>query len=346
MNENIVSKKTMRASILKEYTEFSIEEVPIPQITEEDDVIIRVMVCSICGTDVALSRAPSPRRGDLRGRILGHEIVGEIEAVGNGVKSLKVGDRVVVNPNSYCGTCHSCRSGFRNHCENMELMGITVPGGFAEYVKTKEFLTFSISREIPLNQAAFAEPLACVMNGFSRLDITPGDTCVVFGCGPIGLLFAQLARNNGARVACIEPKEKRQEIARQLGFEVYSPGADVKKELSAKWGCLANYCIDAAGGQISVALDYAEYRGRILCFAPSGTQNPVDLSPIQAKEVSIKGSYIIYDTMPRAIAVLESGILNLDPMITHVLELEDLKKGIDYMKSGEGMEVIININRK
>lgn len=346
MNKSIDSIKTMRAAILKEYTEFSIEEVPVPQITEKDDVIIRVLVCSICGTDVALSSAPSPRRGDLRGHILGHEIVGEVEAIGCNVKSLKIGDRVVVNPNSYCGTCSSCRSGFRNHCENMELMGITVPGGFAEYVKTKEFLTFSISKEIPLNHAVFAEPLACVMNGFSRLDITPGNTCVIFGCGPIGLLFAQLARSSGARVACIEPKEGRQAIAHQLGFDVYSPNLNVKEKIKEKWGCLADFCIDAAGGQLSAALDYAEYRGKILCFAPSGTQKPVDLSPIQAKEVNIIGSYIVYDSIPSAIAVLENRILDLEPMITHVLELEDLRKGIDYMKSGEGMEIIININKK
>ena len=91
----------------------------------------------------------------------------------------------------------------------MKLMGLTVDGGFAEYVKTKEFLAFPISDKVPLNHAAFAEPLSCAMNGFSRLNITPGDTCVVFGCGPIGLLFAQLARASGARVACVEIKENR-----------------------------------------------------------------------------------------------------------------------------------------
>lgn len=334
---------TMRAAILKDVNNYAVETVPVPQIKEPDEVIIKVLVCSICGTDVSFTRNPnSVGYGDMRGRILGHEIVGEIVEVGSAVKGLQIGQRVVVNPNSYCCKCPSCRSGYRNHCENMELMGITVPGGFAEFVKTREFLTFPISEEVPLHHAAFAEPLSCAMNGFSRLDITPGDTCVVFGCGPIGLMFAQLARGNGARVACIEPTPGRQAIARQLGFDVYAPGRAVMDTLVKKWGRRANYCIDAAGGQLGVALAWLEYRGTVLCFAGTTTVEN-DLQFIQSKEANIKGSFIINDSMPKAITVLENGYLNLDPMVTHYLGLEDISKGVDLMKSGEGMEIIIEI---
>lgn len=334
---------TMRAAILKDVNKYEVEMVPTPKIEKGDEILIKVLVCSICGTDANFTRNPdSVGYGNMRGRILGHEIVGEIEEVGSEVKGLKVGDRVVVNPNSYCCKCKSCRSGYRNHCENMELMGITVPGGFAEYVKTKEFLAFPISKDVPLHHAAFAEPLSCAMNGFSRLDITPGDTCVVFGCGPIGLMFAQLARRNGARVACIEPTAGRQAIARKLGFDVYNPGPEVKDILVEKWGRRANYCIDAAGQQLGVALDWLEYRGTVLCFAGTRTVEN-NLRFIQSKEANIKGSFIIYDSMPRAITVLENGYLDLEPMVTHFLGLEDIAKGVDLMKSGEGMEIIIQI---
>ena len=333
---------TMRAAILKDVNKYAVEMVPTPKIEQADEVLIKVLVCSICGTDANFTRNPDSGYGDMRGRILGHEIVGEIVEMGSDVKGLKIGDRVVVNPNSYCNTCKNCRNGYRNHCANMQLMGITAAGGFAEYVKTKEFLTFPISKDVPLHQAAFAEPLACAMNGFSRLDVTPGDTCVVFGCGPIGLMFAQLARRNGARVACVEPTAGRQTIARQLGFDVYAPGPEVKDILMEKWGRRANYCIDAAGGQLGVALDWLEYRGTVLCFAGTRTVEN-KLSLIQSKEANIKGSFIIYDSMPKAITVLENGYLDLDPMVTHYLGLEDIAKGVDLMKSGEGMEIIIQI---
>jgi len=336
--------ETMRAAILKDVRHFEVEQVAKPQITEPDDVLIKVLVCSICGTDLSCSTSMKYGQKSLIGEILGHEIVGEVEAVGEAVQGFKVGDRVVCNPNSYCCKCPSCRAGYRNHCENMKLMGLTVDGGFAEYVKTKEFLTFPISKDVPLNHAAFAEPLSCAMNGFSRLDITPGDTCVVFGCGPIGLLFAQLARANGARVACIEIKESRIAIARKLGLDVYMAGPDVKEKLIAKWGRRANYCIDAAGGQLVTAIDYAEYRGKILCFAgPRTAKEGMNFGPIQSKELTIMGSFIINDSMPRAITVLETGMLNLDPVITNELPLEELDKGIELMRTGEGMEIIMKI---
>ena len=223
-------------------------------------------------------------------------------------------------------------------------MGLTVDGGFAEYVKTKEFLAFPISDKVPLNHAAFAEPLSCAMNGFSRLNITPGDTCVVFGCGPIGLLFAQLARASGARVACVEVKENRMAIAREMGFDVYAAGPDVKEKLIEKWGRRANFCIDAAGRQLVTAIDYAEYRGTVLCFAgPRTAEAGWSFSPIQNKELTVMGSFIINDSMAQAITVLETGMLDLDPLVTHVLPLEELDKGIELMKSGEGMEIIMEI---
>lgn len=336
--------ETMRAAILKDVAHFEVEQVPKPRITGPDEVLIKVLVCGICGTDVIVSGLMAYGPKDLHGEILGHELVGEIVEIGSDVTGLRVGQRVVVNPNSYCCKCSACRAGYRNHCENMKLMGLTVDGGFAEYVKTKEFLAFPISEQVPLNHAAFAEPLSCAMNGFSRLNIIPGDTCVVFGCGPIGLLFAQLARASGARVACVEVKENRMAIARKLGLDVYAAGPDVKQKLVEKWGRRANFCIDAAGRQLVTAIDYAEYKGTVLCFAgPRTAEEGWSFGPIQNKELTVIGSFIINDSMPRAITVLECGMLNLDPLVTHVLPLEELDKGIDLMKTGEGMKIIMEI---
>ena len=339
--------QTMRASILKDWNHFEVERIPVPEIGKPDEMIAKVLVCSICGTDVNLSSKPGSSYGEMRGRVLGHEIVAEVTEVGSGVQNFRPGDRIVVNPNTYCGICANCRAGYRNHCSNMELMGITVQGGFAEYVKVREMQAFPISKEVPLNQAAFAEPLSCAMNGFSRLDIHPGDTVVVFGCGPIGLMFAQLARRSGGRVVCVEPKEGRLAVAKKLGFEALQPCEDLKDRLIALWGRRANYCIDAAGGQLPVAIDCAEYRGKILCFAsPRIVKQDTNLGPIQGKELTIMGSFIINDTMPKAITVLENGFLDLDPIITHELPLEELDKGMEYMKTGEGLEIIMNVCRE
>ena len=335
----------MRAAILTAPNKFEVKEVDKPQITAPDEVIAKVLVCSICGTDVSLSTNPENKTyGSMIGRIMGHEFVGEVVEKGEAVTGFEIGDRIVVNPNTFCGTCEACRAGYRNHCTNMKLMGITTPGGFAEYVKCTELQCFHISKDVPLEHAAFAEPLACAMNGFSRLDIHPWETCCVFGCGPIGLMFAQSARKCGARVVCVEPNDHRIAVAKKLGFDVLKPTPDLAAELKKRWGRRANFCIDAAGGQLGCAVDAAEYCGKILCFAsPRVLKQDTNLGPIQGKELEIKGSFIIKDSMPRSITMIETNAIDFDPIITHHITLDEVEEGIRLMKSGEGMEIIIHI---
>lgn len=335
----------MKAAVFKDINHFEVDNVEKPCISAPDDVLIKVLCCSICGTDVTMSGKMESKYGNHPGKIFGHELVGEVEEVGCGVKNIKKGDRVVVNPNSYCCVCDACRNGYRNHCENMELMGLTHQGAFAEYVKTRELQVFRISDDLPINKAVFAEPLSCAMNGFSRLTIKPGDTCVVIGCGAIGLMFAQLARLNGASVVCIELKESRQKIAKKLGFTVLSP--DTNENITAKlkelWGRRANFVIDAAGRQLPVAVAIAEFCGTILCFASPRQVEEAILAPIQSKELTVMGSFIINDSMKKAITILENDLLDLEPLVTHILPLEELDKGLELMRSGEGMEIIMEI---
>lgn len=336
----------MKAAILTEAEKFEIQQVAKPKIEAEDEILVRVLVCSICGTDVSFYKNPQSKSyGSMIGRILGHEIVGEVVEVGKGVTQFKKGDRIVCNPNSFCDRCLTCKQGYRNHCENMELMGITTSGGFAEYTKTKESLAYPVALETEINHAAFAEPLSCAMNGFSRLDITPGDTCCVIGCGPIGLLFAQMAQKNGARVVCLEINPNRLAKAKELGFDTIKPEDPEQTValLRKKWGRRANYVIDAAGGQLPTAIQIAEFCGKILCFASPRQVENANLGPLQSKELTVMGSFIIKDSMSRAITAIENGYLNLDPIITHELPLEEINEGMRLLMSGAGMEIILKI---
>lgn len=333
----------MKASIYKGNGHFEIEEVPAPEIVNPDEVIIKNLVCSICGSDTHMT---SPGYAeDMRGKILGHEIVGEIVEKGSAVTNVDVGERVVVNPNSYCGECATCRAGYQNHCENMELMGITHPGGFSEYVKSHSKLVFGVSKKLPLKYAVFAEPLACALNGFGKLGVKLGGTFLVLGCGPIGLLFANMARLSGANIVCLEPIEKRRIIAEQLGFTVWSPfDRDTVGRLKKHWGRRAEFIVDAAGRQLPMAIELAEFRARILSFANTGLMpDGTNLGGIQSKELTIKGSFIIDHTMPLAIELLGSGKINLDPVISHILPLEKIDEGMKCMRTGDGMKIILTI---
>ena len=333
----------MKAMVYQGGGHFAVENVPAPQIKRNDDVIIKVLVCSICGTDVNMA-VPTSKK-DMRGHIFGHEIVGEIVEKGPAVQGLEIGDHVVVNPNYYCSSCAMCRSGLQNHCLNMELMGITHPGGFAEYVCSNAKMVFPISKELPLKYAVFAEPLACACNGFSKLATRVEGSLLQIGCGPIGLMFAQMARAAGEKVLCLEPADFRRNKAIALEFEAMSPFEEnIGDKINAYFGRRPEIIIDAAGGQLAKAIEYAGFRAQILCFAsPRSVKEETSLAGIQGKELIIRGSFIIDNTMPRAIELLESRRLQLDELITHVLPLEKLEEGMALMKSGEGMEIILTI---
>lgn len=337
-------EERMKAAVYHGIGDLRIEEVPVPRVTKPSEVLIKIIECSICGTDVHIMKVP-PTYEAIPNTILGHELVGTVVEVGTDVTTIKVGDRVVVNPNENCGVCKNCRRGYINHCDNNKSMGITYNGGFAEYVITTEKQVFGVKSSLSNHHALFAEPLSCAMNGYLRINVRLLSKVLVLGCGPIGLMFAMLARKDGASVVCVEPNESRKKISEKLGFPTINPHVDNTVEfVMNQFGGLADFVIDAAGSQLPVAIETCDFRGTILIFGVNNKINP-EIVPgkIQQKELKIIGSFITFNTMPIAISILENQILDLDPIITHILPLQDIHKGMKLMESGEGMEIIIKI---
>ena len=155
----------MKAAVFEGEGIFTLKEVEKPRILKADDIIGKVEACSVCGTDVHMTNVPAGYPA-TPGTILGHELVATVEEIGAGVKDFQVGDRFVVNPNEYCGTCAYCKKNLPNECQNILAMGIDVDGGFAEYVRVSEKMAFKIPQDMPTDIAAFAEPLACVIPSF------------------------------------------------------------------------------------------------------------------------------------------------------------------------------------
>ncbi|MCQ2401329.1 MAG: hypothetical protein MJ059_05340 [Lachnospiraceae bacterium] len=153
-----------------------------------------------------------------------------------------------------------------------------------------------------------------------------------------------MEKMRAAILKSVEPFDSRIKVSEKLGFKVFKPCADLKNKLVAEWGRRANFCICAAPGTLNDAVDAAEFCGKILCFAgPGRNYENWNLSPIQGKELEIKGSFIIKDSMPRAVTMLEEGVLDLALIITHHITLSELDEGMRLMRTGEGMEIIINI---
>lgn len=335
----------MLAGIFEGEGKLSIKEVPEPKITKPDEVIIRVEFAGICGTDVHILEVP-PGHPATPGAILGHEYVGTVVDKGTNVKTVDIGDRVVVDPNLTCGVCRYCRRGLPNMCENFTTLGIYLNGGFAPYNVAPAKALYKISRDVPLERSALAEPLSCVVNAMRKLNLQVGDNVVLIGAGPMGLLFLLMIKAQGAgKTIVIEPTPFRAKIAKDLGADiVLNPReVNIREAIMDLTELGADIVIDAVGNQFATALDLVKRNGIILLFGMNENALPqIKQIIIPRYELKILGSYISWFSFPQTVAILESGNVPVEKLVTHKLPLGKLTEGIEIMKRGEGIKILIN----
>jgi threonine dehydrogenase-like Zn-dependent dehydrogenase len=332
----------MRAAVFQGEGRLAIEERPLPTLAAVDDVIIAVEACGICGTDVQILNVP-PGHPATPGTIMGHEFIGHVTAVGTGVSDLRIGQRVTVDTDPKCGACTSCRAGRPANCLNLVALGIFRDGALASHVKAPAGAVYPLGDGPRAEIAALIEPLACVVNGTNRAAARPGESVVVFGAGPIGCLFTAVFKAAGvAPIIVVEPNAARAEVARAMGADaVVSPD-----ELSARRAELlpggADIVVDAVGSLLPEAIESVCVGGRIILFGMnSNARPPVHQVQITEKGLTIHGTYITNFTFPAAIRLIESGVLDLAPMVSEVLPLERTAEGIAHLRSGAATKVVI-----
>jgi len=332
----------MRAAVFLGDGRLTIEDRPLPVVSAADDVIVAVEACGICGTDVHILDVP-PGHPATPGTIMGHEFVGRVWAVGDAVADVRVGQRVAVDPAPKCGRCASCRAGRTANCLNLSALGIFRDGALASHVKAPASAVFALGEGPPAHVAALIEPLACVVNGANRAAARPGESVVVFGAGPTGCLFAALFKAAGATpVIVVEPNRARAGTARAVGADhVLTPDELVERGRELLPGG-ADIVVDAVGGLLPAAIETAGMGGRIVLFGMNGNARPpVQQVRITEKGLTIHGSYITNFTFPTAIRLIESGGLDLAPIVSEVLPLERIAEGIAHLRSGEATKVVI-----
>jgi threonine dehydrogenase-like Zn-dependent dehydrogenase len=338
----------MRAAVLEAVGRLALEERPVPTLDRPGDVLLDVEACGICGTDLHILSDP-PGHPAKVGVVLGHEFVGVVRAVGPEVTALSPGARVVVAANVGCGQCVWCRRGLENHCERFRTHGIFVDGGLASSVAVPAASCFPISTEVPGHLAALAEPLSTVVNGVQLADVFPGDTAVVIGAGPIGLMFVALLDLAGARVVSIEPAERRRDIARRMGaFRVIDPTNEdcgpVVRELTEGLG--ADVVVDAVGSELLNALELVRKAGRIVLFGMN-TEARAELAQnrITRDELSVLGAYVGRSeaVFPAAVRLLERRLIDFEPLITHRITLAELPEAVEELRSGRAVKVEVEL---
>lgn len=337
----------MKASRFLGNKTFAVTDLPTPH-AGPGELVLRNQVCGVCGTDVHIYHG-EPGSADVNPPVvLGHEYSGEVVEVGEGVTGFAVGDHVTVDPNIYCGHCAYCQNGKKQLCPSMEAIGVTRDGGFAQYSRIPASQAFKLEPTVPWEAAAMAEPLACCLHGIDLAGIQVGDKVCVVGGGAIGLLMVQLAKLSGAsQIVLSEPNEKRRQVGLQLGANTaLDPTRPDSQEAFAQvLGGGANVVIECVGNVPAVksAFQFAGKGATVLLFSVPKVDATFDLPlfDVYKKELTIKGSFVNPDTHARAVALINSGKVDFDPIITHRFTLDQLPEAIAMQMSDASIKVVV-----
>ena len=332
----------MKASVCYKQNDLRTEDLPIPEISD-NEVLIKMLACGLCGTDIQKIRGDSVNKPT----VLGHEVVGEIVKKGKNVSKFEIGDRVITAIHVPCFTCHYCNKGHYTICEQFRTNNID-PGGFAEFIRIPKLhlnhLTHKVSNNVTDEEATLIEPIACCLHGLKQADIRPNDSVLIMGAGTIGILHAQLAKIKGAnKVIVSDMSEFKLQKALKVGcdYAINIKEKNIKDEVNKITdGQGVDVIVIAAGvsSLVADAVNMVRRAGKIIVFSGFDKNKLVtlDVSRFFKDEISIIGTYSVtpYE-FPEALDLLEKRKLNTKEMITHVYPLNKLSEAIDISTNPE-----------
>ena len=344
----------MKAAVWYGPKDLRIEEKAVPEVID-GSVLVAIKACAVCGSDLRIYNEGNARIREPR--IIGHEIAGEIVAIGHGIDRFRVGDRISVGADIPCGKCVQCLAGRANCCDTNLAIGYQFDGGFATYIRLEPIVVAlgpvrSFSSDIPYEIAALAEPLACCINGFELAMMRPSNSVVIFGAGPIGIMLSMLARYyEASRVFLVEPSATRRELARQFGSATLidptqTNVVDAVMNLTNGLGADTIFTACPVVETHTQALAMVAKRGVINFFGGL----PKSAPPIQflSNQVHYRECYITgsHGSTPkqhaRALNMIESGRVDMRRLVTDVIALDDIVSGMAKARAGDAMKVIIN----
>lgn len=337
----------MKAAVLKNWKNLSIEEVDKPEL-QPGECLIKVVYGGVCGSDVhiynghhATAKAPI---------IMCHEIVGEIAEINGTAKNFKVGDKVTVEPLISCGECVACRNGNEHVCSSLKLLGIHVNGGFAEYVKANIDKVVKID-DIPMDIAVLTEPLAVGLHVVRRSEIKVGQTALIIGGGPIGMIVAMMAKMAGAaKIVISEGNKKRIALAEEFGFYTINAFEDNVQEKVKEYtngdGFDVVYEVTGSKAGVASALAACKIRGTVVHVGFSSGSYEYNHMPIIFKELKVVGCRVypmqdFIDTVEVEKSIIKNKTFDLKKLISDVMSLEEIPKAVDMMTNGVNLSKIV-----
>ena len=310
----------------------------------DHEVKIEVAWCGLCGTDIHKFEGKNGASVVVPPIILGHECSGIVTEVGENCENFKPGDRVACDPSWGCGRCEWCKKGYQNFCIHRH----GVAKGFAEYVYPPEENVYKIDHSLDLEDAAFTEPLSCVLHGMDPLNIESGSNIVMYGMGSIGSLMLQLLKLTAPKnLIVVEREENKQELAIELGATKACTDQEIE-EIADKLN--VDYVIECIGlkNTMEQAIHIAGKRAKVLLFGLGDPEENVSFNQFEAytKELSIYTSYLNPHTSRKAISFLESGVIDTKKIISARLSLEEMGEELKTKKYSRKGKVMVSLSGK
>jgi 2-desacetyl-2-hydroxyethyl bacteriochlorophyllide A dehydrogenase len=334
----------MKAAVLHGPRTLRVEGAPAPH-PGAGEALVRVAVAGLCGTDYSIF---SGERAVGYPRVMGHEFVGRVEAVGAGVTAPRVGDRVAIEPNYSCGACPLCREGNRNLCLARTAIGIDVDGCFAELVRVPARCCWPAPPGVADEELMVTEPLAVVVRAIARGQVRSGETTAVVGAGTLGLLAVQVLRSRGARVLAVSRSTRRFELARELGAEATHTIADgaleaVARDFSGREG--VDCVVETAGTAEAVAeaLELVRPGGRVVLTGLPHDPTPIRFFSVVRREIVILGSMIYQDEFAEAMRLVAAGQVRTRPLITHQFALDEIERAFAVHREPTSIKVALTL---
>ncbi|MCR3907149.1 MAG: L-threonine 3-dehydrogenase [Tenericutes bacterium] len=338
--------------VIKEKREpgFVITKKKIPNELKSNEVLIKVLATSICGTDVHIYKWDRWSQGRIKPPLtVGHEFCGEVLEVGSEVKKVKVGDVVSAETHIVCGECEFCRRGEYHICKNTQIIGVDTDGCFAEYAKMPAENLIINSKDIDPKYLSIQEPLGNAVHTMLHFDII-GKTVAVVGCGPIGLMGVNVAKAVGAsKVIAIEVNDYRINLAKELGADVViNPLKEdvIKRVLEETNGMGVDVVGEFSGNKTAIeqAFKYVKAGGKMSMLGIVDSNIEIDLSnDVVFKGITMYGvvGRIMFDTWYQVTGLVQSGKLDLEKIVTHTFKLTEIEEGMKVMMSGNSGKVVL-----
>jgi 2-desacetyl-2-hydroxyethyl bacteriochlorophyllide A dehydrogenase len=336
---------TMRAAFYQGARTFTTGRLPVPT-PGRGEALLRVRRVGICGTDLHIYQGHLDHRVP-RGGILGHETFAEVVEAPAG-SGFTAGDRVVVEPVRFCGTCRACRMGATYLCYGLKVLGVDLPGGMQEYWAVAVDRLLPVPATLSDDHAALIEPLAVAVHDVRRAQVKAGDAVLVFGGGPIGTLIALVCRTRGARVAVAEVNPHRLAMLEGLALQTVGPDRDVVA-WSNDWtdGTGVDVAFEVTGHPAGAraVTDVVRVWGTVSLVAIHAEPVPVNLYQMFARELTMHGSRLYTrDAWLEAIRLAAGGAVPVAPLVSRRVPLEDLQQGFEVaLGGGPVMKVLIDL---